>query len=741
MPYWEDTPEVVRSTWCWKKTARAAVRVMAPGRVAPGGTAEMLVAVQWQVQAEDSRLILRFAQDDPPAGEIRYEGSPPAVEPPSEDPEHEWIFPGGENAYQVLGIRGAGPSGGAIPDVILQVELDGEAQEAGRLAVGTVSRTVAIKAEDGRSEPPIGLESDEPLTLTAVATPAAEGTTTWMSLYPSALRLRPAEDGARVEVREGTGRQDLILGVLFVPEGGGPGAMAIHRLRRAAEMELEAAFAEHLLRDEHIDDVEYRRRLEAKTPDEVRSFLDRTDANRPEDRRVRDYLERLLEFVENQEALRQTREGERRSITFIMGEDPPDSSNLFYTGATAYFALHPTDDLLEMHRTLIAVRDYLAVAERAGERPWGEINIVVHANEEGGMTIPVLPVPDGEDPEMWQANLLILEDAIDNGDFEPLPDSLVDAGTVINIRGCSLGRSPEMLNLLSRAFGGEGLRRPTVRASRHVQAFDFSPEEWRVDSSDSPTAAENYFVEFWFLGFPAGNRPPNSQLAPQFRARFPDVGVDWDDALSRPGNPSGDLPAWQDRTRRVDFDPSWDYFPIPANQAALEQLVGQIEEYEGATNVVEVSRTRRADGSLDLVFNYVDADGIPHSGATIPVGPSLPTNDAERLARFRREERFGQDLARIGRTWDDYTWTFTSTDEALAGGLRRLSMVGTGRRTIVRVERELRGPDSANPGQTRRLHPPVTNLTHFGEEVPVRPAEPTGQNVLPRSLEEIAPGD
>ncbi|MCP4654803.1 MAG: hypothetical protein GY856_05220, partial [bacterium] len=176
MPYWEDTPEVVRSTWCWKKTSRAAVRVMAPGRVAPeearrvegvAGTVEMLVSVEWQVQAEDSRLILRFAQDDPPAGEIRYEGEPPAVEPPSEDPEHEWIFPGGENAYQVLRIRGAAPSGGAIPDVILQVELDGEAQEAGRLAVGTVSRSVEIKAEDGSSEPPVGLESDEPLTLTA----------------------------------------------------------------------------------------------------------------------------------------------------------------------------------------------------------------------------------------------------------------------------------------------------------------------------------------------------------------------------------------------------------------------------------------------------------------------------------------------------------------------------------------------------------------------------------------------
>jgi len=296
------------------------------------------------------------------------------------------------------------------------------------------------------------------------------------------------------------------------------------------------------------------------------------------------------------------------------------------------------------------------------------------------------------------------------------------------------------LNLLSRAFGDEGLRRPTVRASRHVQAFEFSPEEWRVDNPDSPTAAEDYFAEFWFLGFPAGQRPANAQLAPQFGARF-GTGVDWDDALSRPGNPSGDLPAWQDRTREIDFDHSWEYFPIPADQSALELLVGQIEEYEDATNVVEVSRTARPDGSLDLVFNYQDADGTLHSNNSIPVGPPLPTDDAQRLARFRRVERFGHDLARIGHTWDDYTWSFTPTDEALSGGRRRLTMVAHGERIIVRVERELRGPDPDHPDQTRRLHPPVTNLTHFGEEVPVRPAEPTGQNVLPRPISETEPGD
>lgn len=118
MPYWENTPEVVRGTWCWRKTSRANMRVMAPGRVAPGGVANVLISVQWQAQ-EDSELTHRFVQDEPAAGEIGFVSRQTTGEGAAEETTAQRTFPGGEDVYEVVEIRGTTPSGGAIPDVIL----------------------------------------------------------------------------------------------------------------------------------------------------------------------------------------------------------------------------------------------------------------------------------------------------------------------------------------------------------------------------------------------------------------------------------------------------------------------------------------------------------------------------------------------------------------------------------------------------------------------------------------------
>ena len=193
----------------------------------------------------------------------------------------------------------------------------------------------------------------------------------------------------------------------------------------------------------------------------------------------RGYLGRLLDFVRQQQALAAAPAGARTSITFVMGEDPPGTDNLFYTGATAYFLLNPAGRLVTDLRTLRDVRNFLDNNRPTGNTPWGEVNIVVHANEEGGMSIPVAPLAAGQDPAFHQASPDTLRDAIADGTFQPLADNVVDVRTVLNIRGCSLGQSPDMLHMLSLASGGEETQRPTVRAPKHLQAFEFFPRNWQ----------------------------------------------------------------------------------------------------------------------------------------------------------------------------------------------------------------------------------------------------------------------
>lgn len=502
------------------------------------------------------------------------------------------------------------------------------------------------------------------------------------------------------------------------------------KILTAAERQLEQQFRDHQLQPEHLQRMRYRRRLESLAAAEVQPFLAQAPAGA-----VQDYLERLLAFVEQQAALRAAPVGDRESVTFIMGTDPPGTTNLFYTAATAHFTLNPAGTLVTDLRTLVEVRDYLDNNPPANGRPWGEVNIVVHANEEGGMSIPVVPLQPGQDPGVHQANPRNLREAMDAGDFAALPDNLVDVRTTLRIRGCALGRSQEMLTLLSQAFGGEEAQRPVVRAPRHLQAYAFSPNTWRPGRPNPPSSSDEYFVEFWFVGFPHGQRPTDAQLIAQFTAEFPNAGVNWRDALRRTGAPSGDTATSETRTREYHIDPPFEriYFPVPANNQALQQLLHQIGgDFAGAQNVQITSRTPNPDGSTRIVFDHEDADGNPIEGSFLDVGPPPPANQAARVAFLGAQEHIRDDLARVGHTVNDYTWNIAFNDAAIGGGQRRWTLGAVGRRTILRVERELREPDPNNPGRTRRLRPAVTDLAHFGEELPARPAEhPLGENVLP----------
>lgn len=698
---------------------------MCSSRIPLDQPAPMFVEVKWRRrrdeqevsgQPEEAPVTLQFRSLTQPAhGSIRFDAR--------NGPEQKG-FNG--DTRQLLTIFGQSATAGAAPDIALEVRIDGELRDTIQMSVGDPAPVVNVRAENGTADAPAFVLAEEHTRLKAVVEPATQGTFRWLTFTPSALEVvgNAQADTVEVVAHRAQGSpppEDLKLYALFTAQGENPvSVMTTHTMSVAAD--LEQLFTEHVIHTGHLTDINFRRRLEALRPPEVQLFLDHASAPP-----LVDYLTRLLAFVNEQEPLRAAPEGDRPSITFIMG-----AGDDFYNAANAHFTRVPSGTFVTNLRNLRDVRDHLLANRQSNGRRWGEVNIVVHANEEGGMSIPVRPLAQNEDPAVHEVNLNNLRAAIANDEFPSLPDDLIDVRTTIRIRGCAIGRSQEMLTQLSQAFGGNDAQRPIVRAPKHLQAYSFT------GAAANPTDSDEFYVEFWFIGFPQGHPPGRPQQIAQFNAENPGAGVDWAGALSREGHPNGELPTHVARTRTYTFEFAQSYFRDPANDAALATLLQQMGNpaFDGAQNVQITSRTNNPDGSKNLFFDFTNSGGERITGSHFQVGPPPPTTDAQRMAVLRQNQSAMDDLARINHTVDDYTWSFpavTPDGPHPGGGGRRLwTLAGTANRTIIRVERELREPDPARAGRTRRMHPALTDLTHFGEEVPVRePAHPLGENVAP----------
>jgi hypothetical protein len=279
----------------------------------------------------------------------------------------------------------------------------------------------------------------------------------------------------------------------------------------------EIRFRSYRLDPRHLTQLRFRQRLEAMNPDQVRLYIEKA-----RDSTVVDYLGRLLLLTRENDALNRAPQGDRMSVTFIMGTDP-NPLNRFYTAAADFYRQNDSarTECVELsQRSLVEVRDFLEQHRPANGLPWGTINIVVHTYEWGGLSIPVVPGPGRTD-----ATSLLR--AIASCDFRPLPDSIVDCRTDIRIQGCALGRDTAFLELLSTAFGDTGFQRPVVRSSRYFVYYA------SLRGPGRPAQAEQFFADYWYVTNPKGQRPSRSDLARRLRDRYPDANIDWTDALSR----------------------------------------------------------------------------------------------------------------------------------------------------------------------------------------------------------------
>jgi hypothetical protein len=164
----------------------------------------------------------------------------------------------------------------------------------------------------------------------------------------------------------------------------------------------------------------------------------------------------------------------RPHLVFIMGKD----SNGFYDIAEHYWRLHdPLATFITDQRTLA---DVISWINANATQSLGRITIVSHANEDGTLSFGV----DANDTNR-HTSFSDLKQALHPAGGSrtlPKPGSQVDPTTSVEIKGCDIGRSTDMLNLLSEAFNGARVHAPT-----HEQGYGFSDREGNA-ARDKATA-------------------------------------------------------------------------------------------------------------------------------------------------------------------------------------------------------------------------------------------------------------
>jgi hypothetical protein len=165
----------------------------------------------------------------------------------------------------------------------------------------------------------------------------------------------------------------------------------------------------------------------------------------------------------------------QRSIVAIMGADRAGDPNQFYSAALRYWRAHmPDAQFITGQRNLSDLMTAIQGAVGPQER-LGDLIIVSHANEDGTLSFGL----NGSDPDPAHLTFQELRGAVSGGTLPQL-GARVDTQTRIRIKGCDIGRSQQMVDLVDEAFGGLGV----VTAPTHEQHYD-----WDRDLADAALRA------------------------------------------------------------------------------------------------------------------------------------------------------------------------------------------------------------------------------------------------------------
>ena len=147
-----------------------------------------------------------------------------------------------------------------------------------------------------------------------------------------------------------------------------------------------------------------------------------------------------------------------------MGEDQAGNPNQFYAAALGYWRAHlPNATFVTDKRDLSDVLTYLA----GGTGLIGNVYIVSHANEDGTLSFG-LDAADTDHHLTVNELRAALHPSSGTSALASIA-SRVDASTGIHIKGCDIGRTQAMVDLVDEAFGGAGI----VDAPTHEQHYSW----------------------------------------------------------------------------------------------------------------------------------------------------------------------------------------------------------------------------------------------------------------------------
>ena len=258
----------------------------------------------------------------------------------------------------------------------------------------------------------------------------------------------------------------------------------------------------------------------------------------------------------------------RSSITFILGKDEP-GRNPYYTLANHYYRLNDSDRtefVIDNLYTLLDVRNYLASHRPSNGKPWGVVNLVSHGNEFVDLGFYISRTGKRVSAES-------LRKAMSDGIIRPLDSTVLDEQTIFYVHGCSVGNNQPLLDALGLALGGK--RPANVQASKLFEYYTNL-------EGNNPQSVRHYFAEVWYAFYRIDSGLVEDSLINQLQERYPEVNVDWKEALSReaPADPSEAycmkilVPViWE------DFYKSPDQLPVLNTQRKQSRWVENNEEF------------------------------------------------------------------------------------------------------------------------------------------------------------------